>query len=127
VGDLNRVYRDEPAMWELDSVPDGFAWLELNDAANNVIAFARFSAGGERALVCVCNFSPVVRPGYRVGLPKPGRWREVLNTDAGSYGGSDVGSMGSVEAGETTWHGQVWSAELTLPPLGVVWLVPEGQ
>ncbi|MDX6621159.1 MAG: 1,4-alpha-glucan branching enzyme [Gaiellales bacterium] len=127
VGDLNGIYGDEPALWELDSVPEGFAWLELNDAAANVIAFARFSADNERALVCVCNFSPVVRPVYRVGLPKPGRWREVLNTDAGSYGGSGVGNSGSVVADETTWHGQHWSAELQLPPLGVVWLVPEGQ
>jgi 1,4-alpha-glucan branching enzyme len=127
VGDLNGIYGDEPALWELDSVPEGFAWLELNDAAANVIAFARFSADNERALVCVCNFSPVVRPAYRVGLPKPGRWREVLNTDAGSYGGSGVGNGGSVVADETTWHGQHWSAELQLPPLGVVWLVPEGQ
>ena len=70
VGDLNRAYRDEPALWELDGEPAGFAWLELNDAAANVIAFARFSAGGERTLVCVCNFSPVPRPGYRVGLPR---------------------------------------------------------
>jgi 1,4-alpha-glucan branching enzyme len=77
--------------------------------------------------VCVCNLAPVVRPGYRVGLPKAGRWREVLNTDAGAYGGSGVGSGGSVEAGETAWHGQRWSAELQLPPLGVVWLVPEAQ
>jgi 1,4-alpha-glucan branching enzyme len=127
VGDLNGIYRDEPALWERDAVPEGFQWLELNDAAANVIAFARFSADNERALVCVCNFSPVVRPGYRVGLPKPGVWREVLNTDAGAYGGSGVGSLGAVEAGEASWHGQRWSAELQLPPLGVVWLVPEAQ
>jgi 1,4-alpha-glucan branching enzyme len=126
VADLNRVYRDEPALWQLDSEPDGFAWLELNDAAANVIAFARFSSAGERVLVCVCNFSPVPRPGYRVGLPRAGAWREVLNTDASAYGGSGVGNE-AITAEATGWHGQQWSAELELPPLGVVWLTPEGR
>ncbi len=127
VGDLNRRYRDEPALWELDGEPAGFAWLELNDAAANVIAFARFSDAGERALVCVCNFSPVPRPGYRVGLPRAGRWREVLNTDAVGYGGSGVGNDGSITAEKTAWHGQQWSAELQIPPLGVIWLTPEAR
>jgi 1,4-alpha-glucan branching enzyme len=90
-----------------------------------VIAFARFSADGGRVLVCVCNFAPVPRPGYRVGLPRAGTWREVLNTDATAYGGSGVGSGGSVTAETTGWHGQEWSAELQLPPLGVLWLAPE--
>jgi 1,4-alpha-glucan branching enzyme len=126
VADLNRVYRDEPALWELDSEPDGFCWLELNDAAANVIAFARFSSAGQRVLVCVCNFSPVARPGYRVGLPRAGAWREVLNTDSSGYGGSGVGNQ-AIAAEETPWHGQQWSAELQLPPLGVIWLTPEGR
>jgi 1,4-alpha-glucan branching enzyme len=124
VGDLNGVYRAEPALWEADSEPAGFAWLELNDAAANVIVFARFSADAERVLVCVCNFSPVPRPGYRVGLPKAGTWREVLNTDAVSYGGSGVVNGDAIVAETTPWHGQEWSAELLLPPLGVVWLTP---
>jgi 1,4-alpha-glucan branching enzyme len=124
VGDLNRVYRDEPALWELDGEPAGFAWLELNDAAANVIAFARFSTAGDGVMVCVCNFSPVVRPGYRVGLPRAGAWREVLNTDATAYGGSGVVNAGAIEAEETAWHGQAQSAALELPPLGVVWLAP---
>jgi 1,4-alpha-glucan branching enzyme len=126
VGDLNRFYRDEPALWEIDGEPAGFTWLELNDAPANVIAFARFSLGAERTVVCVCNFSPVPRPGYRVGLPRPGRWREVLNTDATVYGGSGVGNSGAVDAEELGWHGQQWSAELQVPPLGVLWLAPEG-
>jgi 1,4-alpha-glucan branching enzyme len=126
VGDLNRLYRDEPALWEVDADPAGFEWLELGDAPANVIAFARFSAGAARTLVCVCNFSPVPRPGYRVGLPRPGRWIEVLDTDATAYGGSGVGNA-TVEAEEVGWHGRQWSAELHLPPLGVIWLVPEGR
>jgi 1,4-alpha-glucan branching enzyme len=127
VSDLNRRYRDEPALWEVDGEPAGFAWLELNDAPANVIAFARLSAGAERTIVCVCNFSPVPRPAYRVGLPRPGRWSEVLNTDASEYGGSGVGNGGMIEAEELSWHGQQWSAELRLPPLAVIWLAPEAR
>jgi 1,4-alpha-glucan branching enzyme len=127
VGDLNRFYRDEPALWEIDGEPAGFTWLELNDAPANVIAFARFSVDAARTVVCVCNFSPVPRPGDRVGLPRPGRWREVLNTDATVYGGSGVGNSGAVDAEELGWHGQQWSAELQVPPLGVLWLAPEGR
>jgi 1,4-alpha-glucan branching enzyme len=127
IRDLNRLYRDERALWELDGEPAGFAWLELNDAAANVVAFARFSHAGGRALVCVCNFSPVPRPGYRVGLPRAGTWRAVLNTDASIYGGSGAGNGGAITAEQTAWHGQQWSAELQLPPLGVLWLVPEDR
>jgi 1,4-alpha-glucan branching enzyme len=125
VRELNRVYRAEPALWEVDFSPDGFRWLEPNDAANNVLAFARLSSAGKRQLVCVCNLSPVPRERYRVGMPGPGRWREALNTDSTYYGGSDVGNLGGVEADGVPWHDQPYSAELTLPPLGVVWLVPE--
>jgi 1,4-alpha-glucan branching enzyme len=125
VRELNRVYRGEPALWEVDFSHEGFRWLEPNDAANNVLAFARLSAGGKRQLVCVCNLSPVPRERYRVGMPGPGRWREALNTDSTYYGGSDVGNLGGVEAEAVPWHDQPHSAELTLPPLGVIWLVPE--
>jgi 1,4-alpha-glucan branching enzyme len=124
VGDLNRFYRGEPALWEVDGEPAGFTWLELNDAPANVIAFARFSQGGERTVVCVCNFSPVPRPGYRVGLPRPGIWHEVVNTDSAVYGGSGSGNAEPIEPEPIGWHGQQWSAELQLPPLGVIWLAP---
>jgi len=126
VRDLNTNYRAEPALWELDFDPAGFRWLEPNDAAANVLVFLRRSRDGERLVVCACNFSPVPRPAYRVGLPRAGRWRELVNTDSEFYGGSGVGNMGGVEAEERPWHEQPYSAELTLPPLGVVWLVPEG-
>jgi 1,4-alpha-glucan branching enzyme len=125
VRDLNRIYRDTPALWEIDFAPDGFRWLEPNDAANNVLAFARLGKDRESPLVVVCNFSPVPRHDYRVGMPRAGRWREVLNTDAPGYGGSGVGNLGAVEAEALPWHDQPFSAELTLPPLGVVWLQPE--
>jgi 1,4-alpha-glucan branching enzyme len=89
-----------------------------------VVAFARVSTDG-RVLVCVMNLTPVVREGYRVGLPHGGRWREVLNTDARQYGGSGVGNFGGVEAEDLPWHAQAHSAAMTLPPLGVLWFAPE--
>ena len=126
VRDLNRVYRDTPALWEVDFEPSGFRWLEPNDAATNVLAFARFGKDPKRPLVCVCNLSPVPRYGYRIGMPVSGRWREALNTDSTFYGGSGEGNLGEVQAEALPWHDQPYSAELTLPPLGVVWLVPQG-
>jgi len=123
VRDLNRIYRAEPALWERDFDQSGFAWIEGDDAAANVLAYARFASDG-RTVVCVGNFSPVVREGYRIGLPHAGAWRELLNTDASIYGGTDVGNGGQVETEELPWHAQRWSAEITLPPLGVIWLVP---
>src|SRR5689334_73792 len=125
VRDLNRIYRDEPALWEVDSDPSGFWWLEPNDADNNVVAFARQSREGERVVVFVANLSPVPRGPYRLGLPRAGRWRELLNTDSTFYGGSDVGNLGEIEPEPIPWHGQNFSAEITLPPLAAVWLVPD--
>jgi 1,4-alpha-glucan branching enzyme len=124
VRDLNRLYRDEPALWQLDFTPEGFVWLEPNDAANNVVVFMRVSRDGERRLVCAGNLSPVPRERYRVGLPGEGRWDEILNTDSSHYGGSGVGNLGSVEAERRHWHGQPFSAEVVLPPLALVWLRP---
>jgi len=126
VRDLNRVYRDTPALWEDDFTPSGFRWLEPNDAANNVLAFARIGRDPKRQLVCVCNLSPVPRYAYRVGMPASGRWVEALNTDSVFYEGSGVGNLGAVEAEHVPWHDQPYSAEVTLPPLGVVWFLPAG-
>jgi 1,4-alpha-glucan branching enzyme len=123
VRDLNRVYRDRRSLWQRDSEPTGFTWIDPNDSDDNVLSFIRWSASGE-PLVCLCNFSPVVREGYRVGLPTGGRWREVLNTDATTYGGSNVGNLGEVEAEQIGWDGQPASATVTVPPLATVWFVP---
>jgi 1,4-alpha-glucan branching enzyme len=90
-----------------------------------VLAFARVDDAGERPVVCVLNLSPVPRYEYRVGMPKRCRWRELLNTDSSFYGGSGVGNLGGVEAEPVPWHDQPFSAQLTLPPLGAVWLLPE--
>ena len=124
VGDLNRVYRDTPALWTRDADGEAFRWLEVNDADHNVIAFAREGAAPDQVLVCVGNLSPVVRPGYRVGLPRPGVWVERVNSDSRHYGGSDVGNLGGRGAESVPWHDQPWSTEVTLPPLGVIWLTP---
>jgi 1,4-alpha-glucan branching enzyme len=124
VRDLNTHYRAEPALWELDFDPAGFRWLEPNDAAANVVAFMRLPRDGGRPVVCLLNLSPLPRSGYRVGLPRAGRWQELVNTDSEFYGGSGVGNMGGVTAENKPWHDQPYSAELTLPPLGAVWLIP---
>jgi 1,4-alpha-glucan branching enzyme len=124
VRDLNSIYTEEPALWQLDHSHEGFVWLEPNAANENVLAFARRTEDGKRWLVAACNFAPVVREGWRIGLPKAGTWREALNTDSRFYGGSDVGNGLGIEAEKTPWNEQRWSAEITLPPLGVVWLVP---
>ncbi len=123
VRDLNRVYVATPALWELDTSPDGFAWIDGSHAEANVLSFVRRDAEG-RPLVAVCNFSPVVRTGYRVGLPEAGPWREALNTDAVAYGGTGVRNGGVIRTEPLPWHGQARSAALTLPPLGVMWLSP---
>ncbi|HEX2050211.1 MAG TPA: 1,4-alpha-glucan branching protein GlgB, partial [Actinomycetota bacterium] len=109
VADLNKTYRGIPALWKLDFVPEGFRWIDANDADNNVLSFFR-TDGADDHLVCVCNFSPVPRHGYRVGLPKAGEYEEVLNTDARAYGGSNVGNMGVVRSEPKPWHGLGHSA-----------------
>jgi len=125
VRDLNHAYRNEPALYERDSDPGGFWWLEPNDADRNVLAFARQSLGGERVIVFVANLSPVPQEHYRLGLPRSTRWREAINTDSSFYGGSDVGNLGAVTPEPIPWHGESFSAELTLPPLAAVLLVPD--
>jgi 1,4-alpha-glucan branching enzyme len=127
VHDLNRRYAIEPALWELDDSPEGFRWIDAGNAEQNVISFVRLDARGRPGLACVANFSPVVREGFRVGLPRPGRWLEVLNTDAGVYGGSGVGNLGAVQADDQSWNGQPFSAPMTLPPLAVLWLTPDPE
>jgi 1,4-alpha-glucan branching enzyme len=150
--DLNTIYRQTPALWELDASGDGFGWIDSNDAQGNTLSFLRYaapvgtgavadkdadaatdavvSAGDAKretsaVLACIANFSAVPHLDYRVGLPRAGRWREVLNTDAAVYGGSGTGNMGVIEAVAEPWHGEPASAVITVPPLGVLWLSPE--
>ena len=123
---VNQAYRSTPALWEADTDPSGFEWIDANDAEQSVLSFLRWRPSGTAtdSVACVANLTPVPRYGYRLGLPAPGRWRELLNTDAFEWGGSGVGNLGAVQAQETSWHGQPWSAALTLPPLSVLWLTP---
>ncbi|MFF4182701.1 1,4-alpha-glucan branching protein GlgB [Streptomyces sp. NPDC001691] len=123
ISDLNQVYSVTPALWQLDSDPAGFSWIDGSRAEDNVLLFVRYDAEG-RPLVVVCNFSPVVRTGYRIGLPEAAAWTEVLNSDAERYGGSGVLNPGVIVPEPVSWHGRARSAALTLPPLGTFWLRP---
>jgi 1,4-alpha-glucan branching enzyme len=125
--ELNRTYRDEPALWEADGDPAGFRFIDADNVDDNVIAFMRIAPQSARRIICVCNFSPVVRDGYRVGVPVPGLYREILNTDSNQFGGSNFGNAGAVMAQNIAHHGLDNSLSLKLPPLGVIWLeVPSG-
>lgn len=123
VGDLNARYRDLQALWQRDEDPGGFSWIDANDADDNVISFVRWGKDGAPPVVSLSNFAPVPRQ-LRTGMPVPGDYEEVLNTDAGTYGGGNVGNLGNVHAEPISWHGMSASADVTLPPLATVWLVP---
>ena len=127
VRDLNRLYRDEPALHQLDCSPEGFEWIDGGDAENNVFAYQRNGKEGTRPVVIVCNMSPVLREGYRLGVPQAGAWRELMNTDASIYGGSNAGNGGLLRAVDDGTHGRPASLMLTLPPLGTLVLAPESK
>jgi 1,4-alpha-glucan branching enzyme len=120
VADLNRVYRSEPAAHALDFQPHGFEWVDADDSRNSVLTWLRIAPGGASFLLVACNLTPVLRTGYRVGVPAPGQWTEVLNSDAHAYGGSGAGNYGAVLAADVPWHGRPFSVDLTLPPLSIV-------
>jgi 1,4-alpha-glucan branching enzyme len=122
LADLNRLYREEPALHELDGSPDGFEWIDADDALNSVLSFLRKDKDGKGVILVVLNFTPVPRDAYRVGVPCRGFWTEVLNSDAADYHGSGWGSMGGVEASPVPLHGRSWSLTLSLPPLAAVFL-----
>jgi len=121
--DLNRLYQAESALSEADFDSAGFQWIDANNGDQNIIAYLRVAPSSGRKVVCIANGSPVVRRGYRVGLPGPGWYREILNTDATAYGGSNVGNAGGVQAQACPWHGQPCSADVILPPLACLWFV----
>ncbi|HLT05733.1 MAG TPA: 1,4-alpha-glucan branching protein GlgB [Pseudomonas sp.] len=125
VSDLNRLYREQPALHQLDCQPQGFRWLIGDDAANSVFAWLRYDQQG-RPLLVIANFTPVVRHQYRVGVPLPGVWRELFNSDAECYAGSNVGNGAGLVSEPLTAHGEAQSLSLSLPPLGVLILGPEG-
>ncbi len=120
VKDLNYLYRREPSLYELDFSREGFEWIDFHDWEQNIISFIRKGKNTGEIILVVCNFTPVLRKDYRVGVPRGGSWREVLNSDAGVYGGSNCGNDGGAEAEPVAAHGRDYSLSLTLPPLGVL-------
>jgi 1,4-alpha-glucan branching enzyme len=119
---LNRVYRSEPALHVFDNDPAGFEWVDVNDNANSTISLLRKSESPKDTVLVACNFTPVPRQRYRVGVPHGGYWRELLNSDGRDYGGSNMGNGGGVNAEEIPQHGRPFSLELTLPPLAALFL-----
>jgi 1,4-alpha-glucan branching enzyme len=120
VRDLNQLYRGQPALFDADYDPSGFFWIDCADADHSVLSFIRQKADGSGRLAVILNLTPELRAGYRVGLPQGGYWREVMNTDAQIYGGSNQGNLGGVSAEAQPLHRQPFSAAVTLPPLSVL-------
>ncbi len=126
IRDLNALYAREPALHEVDFDPSGFQWIDCNDNENSVFSFFRRAKGDGSVIVVVVNFTPVPRSGYRIGVPRAGTYRELLNSDAEAYGGSNRGNAGAVESEAVPAHGLGQSLRLTLPPLATLFLKPEG-
>jgi 1,4-alpha-glucan branching enzyme len=124
VKDVNHIARSTPALHERDCEPMGFEWISYDDVRNGVVAYIRWDAARDGHLICVVNFSGATRAGYRIGVPRSTTYREVLNTDAAAYGGSDLGNGGSVTASDHPSHGRPFSVTLTLPALSAIWLAP---
>ena len=126
VQDLNGLYRTQPALYEVDFAPEGFQWMDCDDTDASVVSFVRRARDPQDFLLFVCNFTPVVRAGYRVGVPRGGFYHERINTDGAIYGGSNVGNAGNVLAEAIPTHGQPYSLQLNLPPLATLVLRPDG-
>ena len=125
VEDLNKLYKHKGALHQLDFDPAGFEWIDCNDSQNSALSFIRKGYSQDDTVLIVCNFTPVPRLNYRVGVPTGGYWREILNSDAKEYGGSGYGNLGGMETSPIPFHGRPYSLNLTLPPLGVVFLEAE--
>jgi 1,4-alpha-glucan branching enzyme len=120
VQDLNRFYRQEPALFELDFQPEGFEWIDFSDWEKSILSFLRKDRKSKDVILAVCNFTPVVYSDYKIGVPAAGIWEEVLNSDAKEYEGSGQGNLGSIKSEETPIHGKQQSISLTLPPLSIL-------
>lgn len=127
VEELNKLYKSERALYQLDFDPAGFEWIDANDSQNSVLSFMRKGRTRDDTVLIVCNFTPVPRYNYRVGVPRRGFWREILNSDAKEYGGSGHGNLGGMESSPIPFHGRPYSLNLTLPPLAAIFLKREEQ
>jgi len=123
LADLNRAYRGEPALHELDFSPEGFEWIDYQDAQNSTLSFIRKARASREFVLAVFNFTPMLRRGYRVGVPRGGFWKEILNSDAKVYGGSGQGNCGGLHGEAIPWHHRPCSLPLTLPPLAALFFV----
>jgi 1,4-alpha-glucan branching enzyme len=124
VEDLNAIYAARPSLWQADYDYSGFYWIDCADNENSVLSYIRQKNDGSEPMAVILNLTPVARPNYRIGLPRQGRWREILNSDAGIYGGSNKGNWGEVHAHEHKWHNQNFSAEINLPPMSITVFAP---
>ena len=124
VADLNRLYQSEPALYQVDFDWHGFQWIDLHDSDHSTLTYIRYAEDKGDLVVCACNFTPVPRESYRMGVPQGGLYQELLNSDSEIYGGSNMGNGGKVQADSTPWHNQPFSLLVTLPPLSVVFFKP---
>ena len=124
VEDLNKLYTSTPSLWQADYDHSGFYWIDCNDTENSILSFVRQKKDGANPVAVIMNLTPVPRPNYRIGLPQPGKWREILNSDAGIYSGSNTGNYGQVWAHEHKCHNQNFSAEVNLPPMSIIAFTP---
>jgi len=127
VADLNRLYRSQPALYKFDFDPAGFEWIDCINADDSIISFIRKGKSTGGIVLAVGNFTPVPRYNYRLGVPRGGVWKELLNSDARDYGGSGQGNLGGVEAAKIQFHNRPYSLNLTLPPLSILFLMSEGE
>jgi 1,4-alpha-glucan branching enzyme len=127
VADLNRLHTTEPALHEVDFEGRGFEWIEANDAAASVLSLLRRARNPEDYIIAVCNFTPVVRENYRVGVPRPGFYTEILNTDSSYYEGTNIGNAGAAQAEPVPWNDRPYSIKLRLPPLAAMYFKPSGS
>jgi 1,4-alpha-glucan branching enzyme len=124
IADLNRLYQSEPALYQVDFDWQGFQWIDLHDSDNSTLTYIRYAQDRTDCIVCACNFTPIPREHYRMGVPRGGVYRELLNSDSEIYGGSNMGNGGSVQADPIPWHNQPFSLLVTLPPLSVIFFKP---
>ncbi len=127
VKDVNKIYKQEAALFEDDNSWNGFEWIDCNDTDNTVISFIRKSPSKDETIVCVCNFNPVPKYNYRVGVSKKGYWREILNSDSEIYFGSNIGNLGGVNTYDYSTHSRPYTIEISLPPLAIVYFKYEGK